>query len=869
MNGRMKYGAIIVLIVSTIMFYTSVYLYTEYLWFESLHYSFVFIRILEYQLEMFLLGFSITIIVLFLNSELLRRGIKEFLGEDIRYHRWIDILIATFVGYVLSNYWIYLVFFQNGVHFGLKDPVFGVDVSFYTFKLPFIELVVVLVLVSLLMSLIISLVYYLYTFRWVKTFEEFKELFPQAGYTHLAILLASILIVFSSLLFLYRYNVLCSQHDVVAGANWTDVHVVIPMLALMAVVGVIASVVILYFGRKSFEHMGIVLAIYIILVIILLIALPMGVQRFKVEPNELKMEWNYIAYSINFTNYAYGLSNVDYRMYNVTYNLTYDKIERDRGTIDNVRLWDYRPLKEVFRQLQQIRPYYVIHDVDVDRYNLNGKYTEVMISARELSTDLLPSSARTWINVHLIYTHGFGVVASPVNVVSEEGLPKFIVKDIPPEGAIRIVQPRIYFGEETNDYVIVDTLRKEFDYPLGSKNVFTTYNGTAGVVLNDRFRRMLFSIRFGDVNILLSGDITPKSRILFHRNIEERVKTIAPFLKFDNDPYVAVINGRIYWIIDAYTTLSDFPYSRMIMTRFGPINYIRNPVKVFVDAYNGTVKFYLVSHDPVIDTLSKVFPIFNSDMPPAFRRHVRYPINLFEIQAEIYSVYHMKNVETFYNKEDVWEIPSELYEGNVIKMEPYYVMLSLDGKPEFVLMLPFTPKGRRNMIAWMCARCDYPHYGELILYEFPKGKLVFGPMQIEARIDQNPTISKLFTLWGQVGSSVIRGNLLVIPIEGSIIYVEPIYLKAVESQIPELRGVIVAYDDKLVMKSTLDEALRTLFGVPSKVNVTKNLAEVIKECVQTYKNAMESVKKGNWAEFGRMLEKLGELIKSLNESVGG
>lgn len=869
MNGRLRFGMVVAPLIITAGLYILSYLYTDYLWFESLHYAIVFIRILEYKVKMFLLGFSISLIVLLLNSELLKRGIREFLGEDVRYPRWLDVLISTFIGYVFSNYWIYLEFFQNGVDFGLKDPIFGMDVSFYTFKLPFLELLTFLVLFSLIISLAISLIFYLHTFRWVKTFEELKELFPQTGYTHLAILLSSILLVVSMLFFLYRYNVLSSQHGIVAGANWTDVHVVIPMLALMTLVGLVTSLAMFHFGRRGFDYMGFVLALYVIVAVVLLVALPLSVQRFKVEPNELEMEWNYISYSIQFTNYAYGLSNVDYKVYNVSYNLTYDKIERNRGTIDNVRLWDYRPIKEVFRQLQQIRPYYVIHDVDVDRYVLNGKYTEVMVSARELSTNLLPSNARTWINVHLIYTHGFGIVMAPVNVVSKEGLPEFVVKDIPPKGVLKIDQPRIYFGEETNDYVIVDTARKEFDYPLGSKNVFTTYKGSGGVVIGNGIRRMLFSMRFGDVNLLLSNDVKPNSRILFHRNVEDRVRTIAPFLKFDSDPYVAVINGKIYWIIDAYTTLGNFPYSRMIATRFGLLNYIRNPVKVFVDAYNGTVKFYLVSHDPVIDTLSKAFPIFDDKMPVQFRRHVRYPINLFEIQAEVYTVYHMKNVETFYNKEDVWEIPTELYEGNVIKMEPYYVMLSLDGKPEFVLMLPFTPKGRRNMIAWMCARCDYPHYGELVLYEFPKGKLIFGPMQIEARIDQNPTISKLFTLWGQVGSSVIRGNLLVIPIEGSIIYVEPIYLKAVESQIPELRGVIVAYDERLVMKPTLDEALRSLFGVPSKVNVTKNVAEVIEECVRTYKKAMESVKSGDWAEFGRMLERLGELIERLNESVGG
>ena len=857
------------LLITTIVVlgYVSVYVYTDYLWFESLGYGMVFVKMLEYRLALFLMIFTLSLSILTGNSLLIKRATREFLGEPVKYYHLADIALATLLAYNLSSKWIDLVYFLNGVDFGMRDPIFHRDISFYVFRLPFVKLLLLTLTITILFCFVISILYYAYVFRWVTSFEELKGVFPQSGYTHFAILSFLTFLIVSAYLYVLRYDLLTSQHGVVSGASWVEVNIVMPTMILLSIASVGFGIASLYFGRMGFESLGIVFLAFLVLIVVALIVVPVSFQKLKVEPNELKMEWKYIGYSINYTNFAYGLNDVERRNYPVYENLTMEKIEKNRGTIENIRLWDHRPIKEVFRQLQQIRPYYVIHDVDVDRYVIDGKYTEVMVAARELSTELLPSIAKTWVNEHLIYTHGYGIVMSPVNAVSKEGLPEFIVEDIPPKGKIKIVKPRIYFGELTNDYVIVDTKQMEFDYPSGQKNVFTTYHGLAGVRLDSPLKRILFAIRFGDANIVLSKYITPKSRILMHRNVLDRVRTIAPFLKYDEDPYIAVINGRLYWIIDAYTTLNDFPYSALYETKLGKINYIRNPVKIFIDAYNGTVEFYLIQKEPVIETLAKVFPIFKHQMSYDKRRHIRYPINLFEIQAEVYSVYHMKNVETFYNREDVWDIPYEIYEGKRIRMEPYYVILSLDGKPEFVLMLPFTPKGRENMIAWMCARCDR-NYGQIIVYDFPKGKLIFGPMQVEARIDQNPVISKLFTLWGQVGSRVIRGNLLVIPIEGSIIYVEPVYLKAEETQIPELRGIIVAYNDKLVMKSTLDEALKAIFSGGGKAtNVTKPVGDLIRECIKVYRRMIEGAKEGNWTEFGIMLNKLEKLLESLNESV--
>ncbi len=859
----MNLKKIVVLLVFTlidlIVFDVFVNVYTEYLWFESVGYGQVFVEMLKYKLLTFLLAFSVIFAILTLNAVTLKRAIMDFIGEKIRYFHEIDAIVSLIVAYGFSEYWLRLVFFVNSTDFNLKDPIFGYDVSFFVFKLPFLEMILQIVALSIFLCFVNSFIYYIYHFRWVRSWEEFKEVFPDLGYIHVSILSALVFFLIGIYLYFERFELLFSQHGVVSGASWVEVNVLMPALLLMSFVSFGFGLACLKIRR--FERVALLFGIYIVVVAFALGVVPFAVQKLKVEPNELQMEWDYINYSIHYTRFAFGLDEIKEFPYEVKYDLSYEKLEKHKGTIKNVRLWDHRPLLDVYRQLQQIRTYYFIGDVDVDRYHIDGNYTQVMISARELSTDLLPTRAKTWVNEHLVYTHGYGVIASPVNIVSREGLPDFIIKDIPPKGKINVTEPRIYYGELTNDYVVVKTKLKEFDYPMGEENVFTTYKGTGGVRI-DGIKRFLFAMRFGDVNLLLSQYITDESRIMIHRNIIDRVKTIAPYLKYDSDPYVAVINGRIYWIIDAYTILDRFPYSDV----HDDIAYIRNPVKVFVDAYNGTVDFYIVQEDAILKTLEKAFPIFKRDMPNDFRKHIRYPVNLFELQAKVYSIYHMTSVEVFYNREDAWEVPQEVFESSRIPMEPYYVILSIENKPEFVLMIPFTPKGRENMIAWMCARCD-ERYGEIIVYEFPKGKLVYGPMQIEARIDQNPEISKLFTLWGQVGSRIIRGNLLVIPIEGCILYIEPIYLKAEKSHIPELRGVIVAYNDYVVMRSTLEESLKAILGEkvekPEKVESTKDL---IRKAIEYYNRAMESVKKGNWSAFGEFLNRLGETLRLLNQS---
>ena len=856
---RLLYYAIAI-IASIVIFSLFVYYYTEYLWFESVGYAEVFVKSLQYMLSFYALVFSIIFITLILNNFAIRKATEEFLGEQFKIPYVVDFIISVLCSLAFLRYWTDFLYFVNSADFGICDPIFGLDSSFYVFKLPFLKIVLIVFILALSIAIIIAICSYLYVFRWVRSFEEFKEIFPQLGFTHLASIAALFLIIVSVFVFIQRYDLVYSQHGVLSGAGYVDVNMRIPILTAFSIMFFALSFISFYFIKKrKLEIFAYLILIIVVLYIIIALIFPFAIQKFQVEPNELAYESKYINYSIRYTLYAYGLDKVKRIPYNFTYNLTFDDVINNSATIRNVRIWDHRPILYVFRQLQQIRTYYVIRDVDVDRYWINESYVQVMIAARELSTDLLPTTAKTWLNRHLIYTHGYGLVAAPVNAVSKEGLPELILYDIPPKGEIKITRPEIYYGELTNDYVVVNTTQKEFDYPKGEINYYTKYSGIGGVKL-DYFRKLLYSLRFSDPNLILSKYITDGSRLMLHRNIVDRAKTIAPFFEYDKDPYVAVINGRIYWIIDAYTKLFGFPYS----VKINGFNYIRNPVKVFIDAYNGSVYFYVVQEDAFIKTLKKVFPnLFKYDMPEEFKRHIRYPRDYFEIQAKVFATYHMTDVTSFYNREDVWEIPKEEYENEIIEVEPYYVTLSIEDKPEFVLMLPFTPKGRDNLIAWMCARCDGNHYGELILYEFPKGELIYGPMQIDARIDQDAEISKLFTLWNQAGSRVIRGNLLVIPINNSIIYIEPVYLRATSAKIPELRGVIVAYDDILEMDSTLYDALEKVFGMrketkeKEKVVKEKELIELLRKY---YKEMIEALKSGNWTEFGEMFEKIGELL---------
>ena len=543
-------------------------------------------------------------------------------------------------------------------------------------------------------------------------------------------------------------------------------------------------------------------------------------------------------------------------------------------------------MSDTYAQLQEIRTYYKFHEPDVDRYWLDGSYQSVMLSARELRPSLLPPNAQTWVNRHVLFTHGNGAVMSPVTRKSPEGLPFLYLRDIPPvaDGGPKINEPRIYYGEESDSYVIVKGSTPEFDYPKGKDNVYAAYDGTGGVPIGAMASRMLFAYYFNDPNLLLSSYITADSRIMIRRNIQERVRTIAPFLRLDHDPYLVISNGRMFWMQDAYTTSSYFPYAQPAQNI--DLNYIRNSVKVVVDAYNGTVDFYLMDPgDPIAATYQRIFPSLLKPfaaMPSDLQKHIRYPEGLFLIQARLYQTYHMEAADVFYNREDLWQFPRQPGGGGTAMMAPYYIIMRLPGEShaEFFLMLPMVPSRRDNMIAWLAARCDGPNYGKLIVYEFPKEKLVYGPFQIEARINQSTEISQQITLWNQMGSRVIRGaNLLAIPIENSILYVSPLYLRAEHGHLPELKRVIAAYGEHVVMKETLAEALSALFLEPGSAPaasrttegtpVTSPTASQAREALDRYNQAVERLKSGDWKGFGTQFDAMRELLEDMNRHSSG
>ncbi|MGB4451628.1 MAG: UPF0182 family protein, partial [Bacillota bacterium] len=660
--------------------------------------------------------------------------------------------------------------------------------------------------------------------------------------------------------------------------------------------------------------------VYVLASFLLGTALPDLVQRFAVEPSELSRESRYIAYNIESTRRAFGLDQIETGRLDVDHDLTYERLIEDHDdTIENIRLWDWRSLGQTYQQLQEIRAYYDFHDIDLDRYQVGDKTRQMAISARELSVTRLPEEAKTWISEHLVYTHGYGLALSPTSEASREGLPRFIIGDIPPrssEPGFLVERPEIYFGEKTDDYVIVNTAAKEFDYPEGDSAAYTVYEGTGGIRLSSLLRRVAFALRFGSSKVLFSSDISSESRVMFDRNIKTRVQRIAPFLTYDEDPYLVLADGRLFWIWDAYTVSSYYPFSQPVQAGF---NYIRNSVKVVIDAYNGDVTFYLSDpSDPVAATLSKIFKsLFKpfDDMPDDLKAHLRYPVDLFEIQAQVLCVYHVTEPDTFYSRGDNWEFPVEVYGEQRVRVSPYYVYMKTPGeeRAEYLLILPLVPSGKDNMAGWLMARCDVPRLGELVLYTFPKDRLVYGPMQIESRIDQNPEISQDLTLWSQRGSKVIRGNLLVIPIDTSILYVEPLYLLAEQSELPELRRVIVAFGDSVAMGDTLDEALRAVFsaasetvrreeespeiGVEERVEAEsrdevadiderpkgepddslddgkdaatqvedETMQLLVQDAIMTYEEANQYLSQGDFAKFGEALAKLGRILEELKE----
>lgn len=796
-----------------------------------------------------------------------------------------SILFGFFAAVNGIDQWENFLRFINATPFGVSDPLFGKDVGFYVFQLPFLLYLYGWLKFALLATAAAAGFVYLIRRSFLFLPPRTWKIAPAAR-VHLTVLAALFLFwgIFGAWLDLNE--ILFVKRGVVFGPGYTDVTTQLWVLkAIMGLYG-IAGIAAVFFAIKP--DWRIPAAAILLLVVANIVGrgiYPSIVQKFQVIPNEIVAEKPYLEKNIHYTRLAYGLTQMEEKEFPTDDNLTAKDLQKNDLTVKNIRLWDHAPLLQTYSQLQEMRTYYKFTGVDNDRYTVNGEYRQVMLSPREISYPALPS--RTWVNEHLAYTHGYGVVLGPVNRISPEGLPEFFIKDIPPVSTtpIKVTRPEIYFGENSNEYVFVRTKMPEFDYPVGDKNVYSRYEGTGGVPLSF-LKKLIFAVRFASITLLLSDDITSESRVMYHRNVRERVSMIAPFARLDQDPYLVISpEGRLLWFIDGYTVSDRFPYSEP--TR-DVGNYIRNTIKAVVDAYDGTVQLYVSDPtDPLLQTYAKIFPgVFKPlmEMPEALRSHIRYPAGLLAIQARMYRAYHMQDAQVFYNKEDLWSIPGKQVAGGQQSMDPYYTIMKLPEaeKEEFILLSPFTPSMKDNMSAWMAARCDAPHYGKVIVYKFPKQKLVYGPRQIEARIDQDTMISQQLTLWQQRGSNVIRGSLLAIPIEKSILYVESLYLAAANGQLPELKRVIVAYGNTIAMEETLDLALQKIFGGgPMKerasqdegdkpaVGAERSDRQTAIEALGHFRKAQEFLRQGNWGGYGEEMKKTGELLLTLEKKGGG
>ena len=873
-------------------------IYIDLIWFKSVQYIAVFWKILLTRGIVMLFFVAVFFVLSFLNLSYARRFAPDFQVEisqeeferpEIQLYKslqnikvnkklvfWFSLLVALFMGFSEGANWEKILIYLNRTSFGITDPVFNRDVGFYMFSLPFWEYV--RNWLSFALTIITVVVGAIYILKKAVKYEYKKLIIETPVKVHLSLLIGLILILKSWQYWLNTYKILYSTRGVIFGAGYTEIYASLLALRILMVLALACAVLFFVTARRQDWKLPILgLAVLIGVSILLRGIYPEIIHRAVVLPNESTKERPYILNNIEATRIAYGLDKIKEEEFPVKEEISFEDIEKNEETIGNIRLWDWRPIQQTLKQIQAIRLYYDFYSVDIDRYYFNGTYQQVMISPRELDSAKIPEKARTWINERLTYTHGYGVVVNPVNKISGEGLPYLLIKDIPPVSSVNITitRPEIYYGEITKGYVVVKTKAKEFDYPKGDDNVYSTYEGSGGLPVSSLWRRILFSIKYSNLQILLTANFTPESRIMIYRNIQERVKKVAPFLSYDNDPYIVISKeGKLFWIQDAYTISNNYPYSTPFK---GYFNYIRNSVKVIIDAYNGTMNFYIVDQkDPLVKVYQNIFPqLFKNfdQMPDDLKEHIRYPKDLFQIQAELYSTYHMLDADVFYNKEDYWNIPNEIYAENEIKVEPYYIVTKLPGhqREEFILMTPFTPSTKDNMIAWLAAKNDLPEYGDLIVYKFPKEKLIFGPMQIEARIDQDSEISQQLTLWGQKGSTVIRGNLLVIPIEKSIIYVEPLYLRAEKGEIPELKKVIVSNGSVVMMGNNLEDALGKLFARTFKekeavvTGEEKTLKDLVKEAAGYFENAQGFSREGDWAKYGEELEKLENTLNLLEE----
>lgn len=905
---------------------------TNWMWFDSLGYEKVFWTKFLSQLE---IGVPVFLAAMLL-VRIYLKSLKKHYFIEVESHEipdekrlnkisWgMSVVFGLLVGLSAgASTWMDFRQFANATSFGLKDPLFHLDISFYVFKLAFLTKANNIVLGIVVGVVIITLLYYgiLMTVRTPDVFEREPEE-PEGPETsgenaipftrkyrkkpsekrtldlnndnmiqllHIAsgklTLLGIIFYLMVAMDFLMRqFNLLHVHTGAVYGAGFTDVNVKLWVYRLIMVLSIVGAVTLCHHMHRKEPKKLVRIPIAIVAVGLLGGVVSFAVQNLLVSPDEINKESKYLERNISYTRHAYGLDNIKVEEFPAEQNLNRQAIRDNSQTITNIRINDYEPVQDFYNQTQSIRQYYDFNDVDIDRYNIDGEQTQTYLAAREINESKISS---TWINRHLKYTHGYGAAVSRVDAVTASGQPDIIVKNIPPESEakdIDITRPEIYFGELTNDYVIVNTDEQEFDYPNGNENSYSTYKGKAGIKLN-LLNRILFSVREGSMKLLVSSNVNSDSRIIINRNIKDRVEKLMPYLSYEKDPYMTVVNGKLYWIVDAYTTSSYYPYSEPYSGEVDSTNYIRNSVKVVVDAYNGDTTFYVVDRDdPVARTYQKIYPTLFKDvkeMPEGIRKHIRYPNSLLKIQAGVYTKYHMDQVKVFYQDEDLWDIAHQIYGTEEKEMDPSYFIFELpdEKKAEFINMIPFTPKSKQNMTAIMMARNDGNRYGQLLVYKFPKNKTVYGPMQIEAQIDQNTEISKEFSLWNSSGSKYRRGDLFVIPINNSIMYVEPVYLEASNQAIPEMKRVIVAYGDKIAYESTLEDALADLFGEDEnggqsqsasassgKNNSGKsNTKELIQKANEAYENAVNAQKSGNWKKYGDYLDELEKYLNQLED----
>src|SRR5262247_2927913 len=871
-------------------------LYTDWLWFDEVGYSQVFVKTLSLRGSLFAALAIGVLVFLYANLTFAARTaapdviweLEDQLGLPSRVviepliRRFLPVVVALIA--LASGMRETVLGYLNATSFGATDPLFGYDLSFFVFVLPLWRLVYGWAITLVIATIVLTLAVYVLQRSLVLTSRGPR--LAAGARTHLLVLGAVALALKAVGFWLDRFELVFSPRGIVFGAAYTDIYASLPVLGALAVFAALCAVACL--AQIARAGLRLVAGGLIALALVWVLGLgiyPALLQRLRVTPNELAAERPFIEHNIRMTRQAYGLDRIVEREFPADEALDARALERNSATIKNIRLWDYRPLLRTFAQLQEIRTYYKFVDVDNDRYIVNGEYRQLMLSPRELSYAHLQS--RIWINEHLTFTHGYGAVVGPVNRITAEGLPEFLVKDIPPQSASgfpKITRPQIYYGEVTNEYVLVKTKSQELDYPSGDQNVYANYAGAGGIPLSSFFRKVAFAIRFGEIKILLANALTEQSRIMMYRTVGQRVRQIAPFFRFDRDPYMVIDDdGRLVWMLDGYTTTDRYPYSEPVP---GMGNYIRNSVKVTVDAYDGTVTFYRADEtDPIVRAYGGAFPGLLkplSQMPESLRRHIRYPEDFFAIQARKYATYHMLDPQVFYNKEDLWAVPRRAVEGRDREMEPYYTIMRLPGeqKEEFILLTLFNPARRDNMIAWMAARSDPPNYGRLIVFNFPKQKLVYGPRQIDARIDQDPVISQQLALWNQRGSTVIRGSLLAIPIDQSLIYVQPLYLAASEQgALPELRRVIVAYGNQISMEPTLDQSLSRIFGgrtataptaasaaSPAEAPGDIGARQLGQRALEIWGRAQDALRRGDWATYGAEQKRLEETLRALSQA---